>query len=102
MTRERRSIKCIAWIREKRESNFYLVMKKFEKQLLFGVVNSKQMKLVVGIDGYLKKFSSVMLENAQIEICHWRVHGENSCVLCFQLGNKAPNSFQRDGKMKNK
>jgi hypothetical protein len=45
-------------------------MKKLEKQLLFWGCRLKQMKLMVGIDGYLKKLSSVMLENVQIENHH--------------------------------
>ena len=84
----------MAWIRERRWSKLYLIMKKFVNQWFLVCFKLKQIMLVVDVDVCLQKSSSVMLGTLQISFHHWRVHEETELEMLFQQGFDASQCFQ--------
>lgn len=80
------TIKNKAWIREKKESSFYLVMKKIEMQWFFEGYSSKQMALMLWNDGILKLFGSATLENFQNSTRHCKSLKKNRTNPSLPVG----------------
>ena len=93
----------ISSFKEIRDSRFYLDLKKYVNQWLFGAVVLKQMALMLGNVECSKPFSSTMLESAQLMFCHCWARGKQSKNKLYSRGmevQKASKSWLDDGNMK--